>query len=69
VKQRNIWNENGTEILKIIGDLPKINKSGLKRAAESANSVKQKCREVIIADRYYFGKKGFGSFVFLRSLI
>jgi hypothetical protein len=54
VKQWNTWNENGTEILKITRIFPKVNKSGLKRAAEPVNSAKQKYREVIIADRYLF---------------
>jgi hypothetical protein len=35
VEQRNTWNENGTEILKITRDVPKISKSGLKRSAET----------------------------------
>jgi hypothetical protein len=35
-----MWNENGTEILKIIGEHPKVNKSGLKRSAGAVNSSK-----------------------------
>jgi hypothetical protein len=59
--------KNAAEILKITGDRPKVNKSGLKRAAESAGSARQKCREDIIADSYYFGKKSFGSFAWFAG--
>jgi hypothetical protein len=50
------------EILKISRNVPKASKNGLKRSAEHASCRNVKCRELIIVDRYYFGKKGFGSF-------
>jgi hypothetical protein len=60
VKQWNTWNENGTEILKIIRDHSKVSKSGWKRSAEHESYRKRKCREDIMADRRSFLQEGFG---------
>src|ERR1044072_8488561 len=68
VQHCNTCNENATEILKIPGDRPKVNKSGLKRALGAENpGKKQKYREDIMADSYYFGKKDFGVLLYLRT--
>jgi hypothetical protein len=61
----NTCNAFATEILKIKGDRPKVNKSGLKRSAEPVNPARRKYREGIMADSCSFLQEGFWRSLFL----
>jgi hypothetical protein len=59
VCQRTTWFKNVPEILKIIRDRPKINKSGLKRSAGPGKVAKQNAARLLLPIAIVFVRRFF----------